>query len=72
MKIDTALYNIEKRHQLEGYFIVDTILSLSHPGTLAVSYPPVYGRRIRVIRSVDIRFVVIIARTIASMVSFIP
>jgi len=30
MKIDTALYNNEKRHQLEGYFIVDTILSLSH------------------------------------------
>ena len=27
MKIDTALYNNEKRHQLEGYFIVDTILS---------------------------------------------
>jgi len=39
MKIDTALYNNEKRHQLEGYFIVDTILSLSlsHPGTLAGS-----------------------------------
>ncbi len=35
MKIDTALYN--KRHELEGYFIVDTILSLSHPGTLAGS-----------------------------------
>ena len=34
MKIDTALYNNEKRHELEGYFIVDTILSLSHPGTL--------------------------------------
>ena len=34
MKIDTALYNNEKRHQLEGYFIIDTILSLSHPGTL--------------------------------------
>jgi len=27
MKIDTALYNNEKQHQLEGYFIVDTILS---------------------------------------------
>ena len=27
MKIDTALYNIEQRHQLAGYFIVDTILS---------------------------------------------
>jgi len=27
MKIDTALYINEKRHQLEGYFIVDTILS---------------------------------------------
>jgi hypothetical protein len=27
MKIDTALFNNEKRHQLEGYFIVDTILS---------------------------------------------
>jgi hypothetical protein len=37
MKIDTALYNNEKRHELEGYFIVDTILSLSHPGTLAGS-----------------------------------
>ncbi len=23
------------------YFIVDTLLKLSHPGTLAVSYPPV-------------------------------
>ncbi len=30
-------YNNEKRHQLEGYFILDTILSLSHPGTLAGS-----------------------------------
>jgi len=28
MKIDTALYNNKKRHQLEGYFIVDAILSL--------------------------------------------
>ncbi len=37
MKIDTALDNNEKRHQLEGYFIVDAILSLSHPGTLAGS-----------------------------------
>jgi len=37
MKIDTALYSNEKRHELEGYFIVDTILSLSHPGTLAGS-----------------------------------
>ena len=37
MKIDTALYKNEKRHQLEGYFIVDMILSLSHPGTLAGS-----------------------------------
>jgi hypothetical protein len=37
MKVDTALYNNEKRHKLEGYFIVDTILSLSHPGTLAGS-----------------------------------
>ncbi len=37
MKIDTALYNNEKQHQLEGYFIVDTILSLSHPETLAGS-----------------------------------
>ena len=27
MKIDTALYNNEKQYQLEGYFIVDTILS---------------------------------------------
>ena len=43
MKIDTALYNNEKRHQLEGYFIIDTILSLSHPGTLGVSYPPVHA-----------------------------
>jgi hypothetical protein len=30
MKIDTALYNNEKRLRLEGYFIVDMILSLSH------------------------------------------
>jgi len=37
MKTDTDLYNNEKRHQLEGYFIVDTILSLSHPVTLAGS-----------------------------------
>ena len=37
MKIDTALYNNEKRHQVEVYFIVDTTLSLSHPGTLAGS-----------------------------------
>jgi hypothetical protein len=37
MKIDTSLYNNEKQHQLEGYFIVDMILSLSHPGTLAGS-----------------------------------
>jgi hypothetical protein len=37
MKIGTALYNNEKGHQLEGYFIVDRILSLSHPGTLAGS-----------------------------------
>ena len=37
MKIDTALYNHEKRHQLEGYFIIDTLFSLSHPGTLAGS-----------------------------------
>jgi hypothetical protein len=37
MKIDTALYNNKKQHQLEGYFIVDMILSLSHPGTLAGS-----------------------------------
>ncbi len=37
MKIDTALYNKEKRHQLVGYFIVDAILSLSQPGTLAGS-----------------------------------
>jgi hypothetical protein len=34
MKIDTALDNNEKRHPLEGYFIVDT---MSHPGTLAGS-----------------------------------
>jgi hypothetical protein len=27
MKIDTALFNNEKRYQLEGYFIVGTILS---------------------------------------------
>jgi len=37
MKIDTALYNNEKRHQLEGCFIVDMIFILSHPGTLAGS-----------------------------------
>jgi len=30
MKIDTALYNNEKQHQLEGYFIVDTILLACH------------------------------------------
>jgi hypothetical protein len=35
MKIDTALYKNEKQHQLEGYFILDMILSLSHQGTLA-------------------------------------
>ena len=40
MKIDTALYNNEKRHQLEGYFFVDTILGLSYPRTLVVSYLP--------------------------------
>jgi hypothetical protein len=28
MKIDTALYNNEKRHQLEGYF-VDTYLAVT-------------------------------------------
>ena len=37
MKIDQALYNNEKRHLLEGYFIVDMILSLSHQGILAGS-----------------------------------
>jgi hypothetical protein len=37
MKIDTALSNDEKRHQLEGYFIVDAILSQSHQQTLAGS-----------------------------------
>ena len=32
MKIDTALYNNKKQHQLEGYFIVDTmILNLEEP-----------------------------------------
>ena len=36
MKIDTALYNNEKRHQLEGYFIVDTILNLEEP---YIGYP---------------------------------
>jgi len=34
MKIDTALYNNKKQHQLEEY---DMMLSLSHPGTLAGS-----------------------------------
>ena len=33
MKIDTALYNNDKRHWQWWYFIVDTILSLSHQGT---------------------------------------
>jgi len=37
MKIDTALYNNEKRHKIEGYFIIDMILSLSPPGALAGS-----------------------------------
>jgi len=45
MKIDTALYNNEKHHQLEGCFIVDKILSLSHPGTLA-GLKPRYGREV--------------------------
>ena len=42
-KIDTALYSNKKRHRQWWYCIVDTILSLSHPGKLGVSYPPVYG-----------------------------
>ncbi len=45
MKIDTALYNNEKQHQLEGYFFVDKILSLSHRGTLA-GLKPRYGREV--------------------------
>ena len=35
IKIDTALYKIEKQHRREGYFNLDTILNLSHQGTLA-------------------------------------
>jgi len=31
MKIDTALYSNKKRHRQLWYFIVDTILSMSHP-----------------------------------------
>ena len=41
MKTDTVLYSNEKRHWQLWYFIVDTILSMSHPGPLAGSYPPV-------------------------------
>jgi hypothetical protein len=40
MKIDTALYNNEKRHQQWCYFIVDTILSLSHLCLLVGAYAP--------------------------------
>ena len=47
MKIDTALYNNEKRHQLEGYFTIDMILSLSHQGTLAGSLTPVSTEVVR-------------------------
>jgi len=43
MKIDTALYSNEKRHRQKWYFIVDTILSMSHPDTL-VGAPGLYGR----------------------------
>jgi len=42
MKIDTALYNNEKRHR---YFIVDTILSRDLASAfwpLCVSYAPAY------------------------------
>ena len=37
MKIDTALYSNEKRHRQLWYFIVDTILSMSHPDALVGS-----------------------------------
>ena len=48
MKIDTALYNNEKRHQLEGYFIVDTILSspLSDVYVSLTYAPGFYGREV--------------------------
>jgi hypothetical protein len=37
----TIDYLNKKRHRQWWYFIEDTILSLSHPGALSVSYPPV-------------------------------
>jgi hypothetical protein len=37
MKIDTALYSNEKRHRQLWYFILDTILRMSHPDTLVGS-----------------------------------
>ena len=37
MEIDTALYSNEKRHRQLWYFMVDTILSMSHPDTLVAS-----------------------------------
>jgi hypothetical protein len=43
MKIDTALYNNEKRHQLEGYFIVDTNLAVTSWNISCHLDPPVYG-----------------------------
>jgi len=45
MKIDTALYSNEKRHWQLWYFIVDTILSMSHPDTLGSWFlnPGPYG-----------------------------
>jgi len=42
MKIDTALYLNEKRHRQLWYFIVDTILSMSHPDTLVGAYLPAF------------------------------
>ena len=42
MKIDTALYSNEKRHRQLWYFIVDTILSMSHPDTLVGAYLPAF------------------------------
>jgi hypothetical protein len=42
MKIDTALYSNEKRHWQLWYFILDTILSMSHPDTLVGAYLPAF------------------------------
>jgi len=42
MNIDTALYSNEKRHRQLWYFVVDTILSMSHPDTLVGAYLPAF------------------------------